>query len=126
MSVNENWRKPLLDVYTEETSLAVSNNPEDRGLKHIVSGPDRFDNVGRLLEGCACSNCLTPFPARPGLDTVHMFKQGQMNYIGLRSEEEALALVAKCCCPICGWEQSLEMRDVMFMGRQNYDGSTTK
>lgn len=124
MSGEDRWRKPLLHVYHEEAYTVDERAEEERGLKHIVSGPDRFDNMGRLLKGLACSNCLTPFPAKPDLSTVELFKQ--LNYEGLRSEAEALALVAQGKCPICKWEVSLEMSEVAFMGKQSEDGSMDK
>jgi len=125
MTLNEKWRKPI-NAHPEEAYVVDSRADQRRGVKHIVTGPDRFDDMGRLLQGFACPHCLTPFPGRPGLDTIHMFKQGQMNYIGLRSEEDALALVAQGRCPICTMEVSLEVRDVMFMGTQNRIGEITK
>jgi hypothetical protein len=123
-SQRDRWREPLLDVHTEEAYTLDADGNRRRGIKHIVTGPDRFDNVGRMLSGLACSNCLTPFPDRPGLHSISAFKQ--LNYQGLRTEEEALALVARGCCPICGHEVSLEMGEVQFLGTQEYSGDIRK
>lgn len=125
-TVNERWREPILDVHTDEAYVIDSDAERRRGLKHIFSGKERFDNIGRVLQGLACANCLTPLPARPGLDSVHLYRQGQMNYIGLRSEQEALALVAQGKCPICAHEVSTTMADVGFMGTMDSMGNATK
>jgi hypothetical protein len=123
---HDRWREPILDAHAEEAYVIDADGNRRRGVKYIISGDNRFENMGRILEGIVCANCLSPLPARPGLDTVSMFKQGQMNYVGFISEETALARVAQGRCPLCNHEVSTTMADVGFMGTQNRMGDIVK
>ena len=62
-----------------------------------------------------CPNCIEPFPAPPRLENVAVFRDlFAHNPADLR--EKQLALVARGCCPVCGWEVRGEMVALMDGG----------
>lgn len=106
------WRrKPTFDV---EECYTLTPGGLNRGIKYIIKGPHQKEDEDRILKGLVCANCMEPFPAKPGPDTLQLFIDSNIRYP--RDEREWHQLVQRGRCPMCGDEVSYEYAGLMHMG----------
>jgi hypothetical protein len=100
--MTEAWRRPPTIIHVEQTGSGPVLEGEDVGVQWVIGGSigDQADDADRLAKGLLCANCLEPFPARPGIESMTRFREvWQDKPDPFRSR--ALTLVAQGCCPVC-------------------------
>lgn len=115
--MTEAWRRPPTIVHVEQTGNGPMLADEDLGVQWVIGGTitDQADDADRLAKGMLCANCLEPFPARPGLDTLPRFREvWQDKPDPWRST--ALTRVAQGCCPICAASVDDAMHELFHQG----------
>lgn len=111
------WSEPIRALSEETTAIMPGRIDERLGsaIRHAVSDRD----YQRLMSGMGCHQCLTPFPAPVGRDVVNLltWKNLAGEFRWTHTREHGLELVARGCCPICGYENSPEMLALMDEGK---------
>ena len=70
------WRRPPKVIHVEETAHGPSMGDETP-VRWVIGGTiiEQSEDADRLAKGLLCPNCLEPFPAKPGLDTLSRFRE---------------------------------------------------
>jgi hypothetical protein len=106
------WRrKPSFDV---EECYTQTRDGLSRGIRYIIKGPHQYEDEERVLKGLVCANCMEPFPAKPGPDTLQLFIDSNLRYP--HDQHVWHRLVRQGRCPMCAEEVSYEYANLMHEG----------
>lgn len=108
---DEAWRrKPSFDV---EECYSYYRGVQTRAIRFILKGPHMFEDQHRVLSGLVCANCMEPFPAKPGPDTLQYFIDSNIRY----PQPNWHDLVRQSRCPMCADEVSYEYAALLDEGQ---------
>lgn len=111
---DEAWRRK--PKYTVEECYTLTPHGLSRGIRFILlSDGNALKDQHRILSGLVCANCMEPFPAKPGRDTLQLFIDSNIRYP--RPDREWHDLVRQGHCPMCGDEVSYEYAALMDEGQ---------
>jgi len=105
------WAKPVI-AQGEEIPVLESTALGPRMAAGIRWAIDNQYDEDRVRAALVCHQCLTPFPAPASLKYIATWRaldSDQWNWAGPDMRDAGLALIARGCCPVCGYEQSPEM-----------------
>jgi hypothetical protein len=108
--VDDRWRRR--PQYVAEECYSFYRGQKTRAIRFNIVGPHQKEDGERLLKGLVCSNCMEPFPAKPGPDTLQLFIDANAFY----PQENWHDLVRQSRCPMCGDEVSYEYANLLFEG----------
>lgn len=104
------WRRRV--DYVAEECYSYYRGERTRAIRFNIIGPHQEEDAMRLLKGLVCSNCMEPFPAKPGPDTLQLFIDANCHY----PQPNWHDLVRQSRCPVCGDEVTYEYADLLFQG----------
>lgn len=110
---DDSWRRR--PEYIAEECYSYYRGEKTRAIRWIITGPHMEEDAERLLKGLVCSNCLEPFPAKPGPDTLQLFIDANLHYP--YPEGVWHDLVRQSRCPMCQDEVSYEYANLLHEGQ---------
>ena len=115
--MTERWRRPPKVIHVEKRASGVVLNDEETPVDWVIGGTvtEQMEDAERLAKGLVCPNCLEPFPARPGLDTLGRFREVWQDQPD-PWRTAALKRVAVGCCPICACSVDDAMHELFHQG----------